>query len=148
MRSSCVLRQLTLQGISLEDPSLIVCLEGLPYLSELELQEFDNAIPTVRWHLFDHMTYDGLSMLVLKLEVLKLDLNFAPGGDILPRMIQSRLDLMEGIEASTAVQNMVRLKFVHLNLCHKAGCKKLAMTRCWLNKGVDIQIMAEGKRWL
>jgi hypothetical protein len=155
MRSSCTLRRLALHGISLKHPSLIPCLEELPSLTELDIHEFDDPTPPAPWHLFDRMAYDSQStagdqpgLLLPRLKVLSLSINFAPDGDVLLAMIQSRWDLMEEIITNTAVQNVAKLKSVSLTFRHQVDCEQFTRARRWRDEGLNIQIVIEGKRWL
>lgn len=148
-RSGCSLQGLSLHDISLEDLHLVTCLAELPSLNELDIRECDDPLPPVMWHLFDRMTYgnqlglgDESTLLVPKLKVLKLEINFVPQGEILEEMIQSRWDLLEG--KRVARLESVRLKFRH-------GVNWIVpFTRmgCLRDEGLDVTISFEGKRWL
>lgn len=157
-RSSCVLQELSLRGISLKDPGLIVFLEELPSLIELELSEANDptsCLPTVPWHLFDRMTYDSRStaedhpaLLVPKLKVLELNMRFTPPCDIIPKMIQSRWDLVADADANSTAQSVTRIESVQLELRHMAVCEHFERMKRWQEDGLDIDITVDDEDWL
>ena len=77
-------------------------------------------------------------------------MNAMPDDNILPTMIQSRWDRMEGSNISLDVQStssVARLEQVHL--IFRLKVKEFGRMREWYNEGtLDIKVTAKAQRWL
>ena len=110
------------------------------------------------WHLFDRMTYDGRAvagdesaLLVPKLKVLRLEINFAPQDEILAEMIQSRWDMSQNQinQDGQRTPSVARLESVRLKFRRRINwMAPFTRMRHWRDQGLDITVSFEGKRWL
>lgn len=89
--------------------------------------------PVVR-DLFNRMSYDSQSMedravlLVPKLQTFSLEIIFAPDGEILPKMIQSRWIPMKTI---TTVQKVASFQSVRLSIHRKTDLEQFESMEGW-----------------
>lgn len=156
-RSSCVLRKLTLHDVSLNYPNLIRCLEELSSLIELDIGESTFPAHRVASTLFDRMTNNKRSvmgiqpaLLVPKLKIFSLNINFAPDGDVLLEMIRSRWNFTQedGVNRDAQKSPVARLESIRLTFGLETNSEKFARMQSWRDEGLDIQITIGGSHLL